>query len=37
LNGAEIQPMHDQPLKDGDQITLGHWTRITVRAIAVEN
>jgi hypothetical protein len=32
LNGKDIQPMADQPLRDGDQITLGHWTRITVKA-----
>jgi hypothetical protein len=32
LNGKEVQPMSDQPLRDGDQITLGHWTRITVKA-----
>lgn len=33
LNGAEVQPMTDTPLKDGDQITLGHWTRLVVRAV----
>jgi len=32
LNGVELQPMTDTPLKDGDQITLGHWTRIVVHA-----
>jgi hypothetical protein len=32
LNGRAIAPMVDHPLKDGDQITLGHWTRITVAA-----
>jgi len=32
LNGAAIAPMVDHPLKDGDRITLGHWTRITVEA-----
>jgi hypothetical protein len=31
LNGADVKPLVDMPLKDGDQITLGHWTRITVR------
>jgi hypothetical protein len=30
VNGSEIPPMTDTPLKDGDQITLGHWTRIVV-------
>ena len=33
LNGKQIDPMVDHPLQDGDQITLGHWSRITVRAI----
>jgi hypothetical protein len=32
LNGSAIAPMVDHPLKDGDRITLGHWTRITVEA-----
>ena len=30
LNGVEVQPMVDTPLKDGDEITLGHWSRIRV-------
>lgn len=30
LNGAELQPMVDTPLKNGDEITLGHWSRIHV-------
>jgi hypothetical protein len=34
LNGAEIQPMTDTPLKDGDRITLGHWTSLAVHAKA---
>lgn len=34
LNGQEITPMQDYPVRDGDHITLGHWTRITVKAIA---
>jgi hypothetical protein len=33
LNGKDVAAMVDQPLKDGDQITLGHWTRITVKAV----
>jgi hypothetical protein len=33
LNGADLKPMVDYPLKDGDQITLGHWSRITVQAV----
>ncbi len=33
LNGAEVPPMTDQRLADGDRIALGHWTSITVRAI----
>ena len=32
LNGVSVKPMVDMPLKDGDQITLGHWTRITIRS-----
>lgn len=31
LNGTDVQPLVDMPLKDGDQITLGHWTRMTVQ------
>lgn len=31
LNGIELQPMVDVPLKEGDSFTLGHWTRITVQ------
>lgn len=30
LNGAELTPMVDYPVTDGDVITLGHWTRIVV-------
>jgi hypothetical protein len=33
LNGAEIPPMTDTPLKDGDRITLGHWTNIVVHSV----
>ncbi len=33
LNGADLKAMVDTPLKDGDEITLGHWTRISIRAI----
>jgi ribosomal protein L37AE/L43A len=33
LNGKEIAPMADYALKDGDEITAGHWTRISVRGI----
>jgi hypothetical protein len=32
LNGKDVTPMVDVPLNDGDQITLGHWSRITVHA-----
>ena len=32
LNSKEIQPMTDYPLRDGDEITLGHWSRISVKA-----
>ena len=33
LNGVELQPAVRTPLHDGDQITLGCWTRITVRGL----
>ncbi len=33
LKGVELQPMVDVPIKEGDQFTLGHWTRITVKVI----
>ena len=31
LNGVELAAMVDTPIKEGDELTLGHWTRITVR------
>jgi hypothetical protein len=33
LNGAAIKPLEDIQLHDGDQITLGRWTRLTVNTI----
>ena len=33
VNGTEIKPLTDTPVKDGDQITLGHWTRLTLKAV----
>jgi len=33
FKGVELKPMVDIILKDGDEFTLGHWTRITVQAI----
>lgn len=33
LNGADVHPLTDMPMHDGDQITLGRWTRITVKAV----
>jgi pSer/pThr/pTyr-binding forkhead associated (FHA) protein len=33
LNGRDIEPLVDTPLRDGDQITLGHWTRIAIKAV----
>jgi hypothetical protein len=30
LNGAEIRPLQPIPLRDGDYINLGAWTRITI-------
>ncbi len=35
LNGTELQPMTDAPLKEGDQITLGHWTRMVIQSAGV--
>ncbi|MFB2981358.1 FHA domain-containing protein [Microseira sp. BLCC-F43] len=31
LNGVELQTMVDTPIKDGDEFTLGHWTKIKVK------
>jgi pSer/pThr/pTyr-binding forkhead associated (FHA) protein len=33
LNGADVQPLVDTLLHDGDQITLGRWTRLTLKAV----
>jgi FHA domain len=33
LNGKDVEPLVDTPLRDDDQITLGHWTRIAVKAV----
>lgn len=33
LNGKEVQAGVPTPVRDGDQITLGCWTRMTVRAV----
>ena len=33
LNGQDLEPLVDKPLRDGDEITLGHWTRITIKAV----
>lgn len=34
LNGRDVPPMTDVAIHDGDQVTLGHWTRIAVKAKA---
>jgi DNA-directed RNA polymerase subunit RPC12/RpoP len=31
LNNVELQSMVDVPIKDGDELTLGHWTRLKLR------
>ena len=31
VNGADVQPLVETVLRDGDEITLGRWTRLTVR------
>ena len=33
LNGADIPPMVDVPVREGDRITLGHWTCLTVERV----
>lgn len=33
LNGKDVEPLTDTTLHDADEITLGHWTRITVKAV----
>jgi pSer/pThr/pTyr-binding forkhead associated (FHA) protein len=33
LNGKDVQPLVDIALHDGDQITLGRWTRVSVRSV----
>lgn len=37
LNGKDLVPGVDTPLKDGDAIGIGAWTRLTVHAIASES
>jgi pSer/pThr/pTyr-binding forkhead associated (FHA) protein len=32
LNNRDLPPMTDVAIHDGDQVTLGHWTRIIVKA-----
>lgn len=36
LNGVELAAMFDTPIKEGDELTLGHWTRIAVRRRKIE-
>jgi hypothetical protein len=33
IEEEELKPMLDVPLQDGDEFTLGHWTRIKIRNI----
>src|SRR5262249_51075154 len=33
VNGAEVVPGADVPLRDGDSISVGAWTRLAVRAL----
>jgi len=33
VNGKEIKQLEDIPLDDGDQVTLGHWTRLLIKAV----
>ena len=33
LNGRDVQPLTDIVLHDGDELTLGHWTRLAIKAV----
>src|SRR5919199_557672 len=33
LNGVELGPMVDTPIQDGDELTLGHWTRLILKVL----
>jgi hypothetical protein len=33
LNGRQIEPLKDHPLAPGDEITLGHWSRLSLKAL----
>lgn len=33
LNGTDVKPLSDVAVHDGDQVTLGRWTRLTVRSV----
>ena len=33
LNAVDVKPLVDMALNDGDQITLGRWTRLTVNTV----
>jgi hypothetical protein len=33
LNGRDVQPLTDIVLHDGDELTLGHWTRLAIKAM----
>lgn len=32
LNGTDLQPMTDYPVNSGDEITLGHWSRLKLES-----
>src|SRR5262249_17527312 len=34
-NGMDLEALVDAPLQAGDELTLGHWTRITVKAVSM--
>jgi FHA domain len=36
FKGVELKSMVDIPLQDGDEFTLGHWTRVAIKAIRSE-
>ena len=33
VNGKEIAQLTDVQVNDGDQVTLGHWTRLLIKAV----
>jgi hypothetical protein len=36
-NGMDLEALLDTPLQAGDELTLGHWTRITVKTVSPDS